>query len=41
MNLSDKVLRQGRYFKGEPADGEEGRLAPQNKHLIGIWIQVL
>ena len=26
---------------GKPADREDGRLAPQNNHLLGVWMQVL
>ena len=40
MNLRDKVWRQGRDFSliGKPADGEDGRLAPQSSHLLGVWM---
>ena len=23
---------------GKPADREDGRLAPQNNHLLGVWM---
>ena len=38
MNLRDKVLRQGRTLIREPADREDGKLVPQNNHLIGVWM---
>ena len=31
-------LRQGRDFIWELADGEDGRLGPQNNHLVGAWM---
>ena len=36
MNLRDEVLRQKETLIGESADREDGRLAPQNHHLIGV-----
>ena len=39
LNPRDEVLRQGRDFN--PGAGrlqEEDRLAPQNNHLIGVWM---
>ena len=40
MNLRDEVWRQGRDFNlmGKPADREDGRIAPQSNHLIGVWM---
>ena len=40
MNLRDKVLRQGRTLIREPADREDGKLVPQNNHLLGVWVLV-
>ena len=34
MNPRDEGLRQGRDLNQEPADQEDGTLAPQNNHLI-------
>jgi len=34
MNPRDKVPSQGRDFNW----GEDGRLAPQNNHLVGVWM---
>ena len=34
------MLRKGRGFIWEPADQEDGRLAPQNDHLVGPGCQV-
>ena len=33
-----KVLGQGRDFIWELADQEDGRLVPQNNHLVGAWL---
>ena len=38
VNPRGEVLRHGREFNRGPADREEGRLAPQDHHLIGVWI---
>ena len=38
MNPRDEVSRPGRDFNGEPADPEDGRLVPHNRHLIGVWM---
>ena len=35
-NPRDEGLRQGKWLFGEPADQEDGRLVPQNKHLIRV-----
>ena len=36
-----RLLRQGRDFIQKAADREDGRLAPQNNHLMGSGYQVL
>jgi len=36
MNPREEVLRQKETLIGEPADREDGRLVPQNHHLIGV-----
>ena len=36
MNPRDEVLRQKETLIREPADREDGRLVPQNHHLIGV-----
>ena len=33
-----KVSGRGRDFIWEPADQEDGRLAPQKNHLVGAWL---
>ena len=33
-----EVLRQGKWLYSKAADQEDGRLAPQNNHLIGVWM---
>ena len=38
MNPRDEVSRPGRDFNGEPADPEDGRLVPHNRHRIGVWM---
>ena len=38
MNLRDEVLRQGRDLLRDLAEREDGRLAPQISHLIGVWM---
>ena len=35
MKPRDEGLRQERNLNQEPADREDGRLAPQNNHLVG------
>ena len=37
-NLSFRVLRQGGDLIRGTADQEDGRLAPQNNHLIRVWM---
>ena len=38
VNPRDEVLRQEETLVGELADQQDGRLAPQNNHLIGVWM---
>ena len=38
MNPRDEVLRQKETLIREPADREDGRLAPPDNHLIGVWM---
>lgn len=38
MNPRDEVLRQGRTQSGIQQTEKDGRLVPQNHHLIGVWI---
>ena len=37
-SLRDGVLRQEEALIREPADREEGRLVPQNNHLVRAWL---
>ena len=36
--IQDEELGQGKDFIQKLADWEDGRLAPQNNHLVGVWM---
>ena len=38
MNPKGQVWRQERDFNRELADQENGRPAPQNSHISGVWM---
>ena len=38
VSLRDEWLRQGRDFSWGAADLNNGRLVPQNSHLIRVWM---